>query len=310
MATQMEEIDKRSKLALSNQMEMLIFYLTDRQLYGINVFKIIEILECPKNMTRLPLSNEAIVGTVDFRGKAINVIDLGFVLGLDKIDYANMLCYIVVCDYSNNINGFLIVHPESLINRGWDEIKSPSGLLSKSTYLTAIAYSDDNETIQILDIERILAEIVGISDEVSDDLINYDDNKAFEDVEILVVDDSKTARQLLKNVLDQLGIKNTSIDSAENALEFLKGISHQGQPKRFALIISDIEMPGIDGFTFVRRLREDPNLSDYKVVLHSSLSNPSNKEKAMLVGADDFVAKFQPDVLARKIIEILGSVKR
>ncbi|MFQ3573451.1 MAG: chemotaxis protein [Thermodesulfovibrionales bacterium] len=306
MITDMDEINRRSRLALSNQMEMLIFYLSDRQLYGINVFKIIEILECPRNMTRLPMSHESIVGTVDFRGRAINVIDLGFVLGLPKIDYSQHLSYIVVCDYSNNINGFLIVHPDSLINRGWEEIKSPSGLLSKSAYLTAIAYNDNNETIQILDIEKILSEIIGISDEVSDSFIN---TETLSDVEVLVIDDSKTARQLMKSVLDQIGIKSTLMDSAENALELLRELS-KTQSKRFSLIISDIEMPGIDGFTFVRRLREDASISGYKVILHSSLSNPSNREKAMLVGADDFVAKFQPDVLAKRVIEILGDVQR
>ncbi|MCX8026889.1 MAG: chemotaxis protein [Thermodesulfovibrionales bacterium] len=310
MATQLEEIEKRSRLALSNQMEMLIFYLSDRQLYGINVFKIIEILECPKNMTRLPLAHEAIVGTVDFRGRAINVIDLGFVLGLAKLDYANQLCYIVVCDYSNNINGFLIVHPDSLITRGWDEIKSPSGLLTKSAYLTAISYNDNNETIQILDVEKILSEIVGISDEVTEGLINIDEGNTLTDLEVLVVDDSKTARQLMKHVLDQIGVKSTLMDSAENALSFLREISQGRQTARFGLIISDIEMPGIDGFTFVRRLREDPNIAHHKVILHSSLSNPSNKEKAMLVGADDFVAKFQPNILAKKVVEILSSANR
>lgn len=310
MTTEMDDIEKRSRLALSNQMEMLIFYLSDKQLYGINVFKIIEILECPKTMTRLPLSHESIVGTVDFRGRAINVIDLGFVLGLQKLDFTQQICYIVVCDYSNNINGFLIVHPDSLINRGWDEIKSPSGLLAKSAYLTAIAYNDKGDTIQILDIEKILSEIVGISDEVSENIISIEDSKILADLEVLVVDDSKTARQLIKNVLDHIGIKSTLLDSAENALSFLKEIAQKGQQKRFALIISDIEMPGMDGFTFVRRLRQDPSLSDYRVVLHSSLSNPSNKEKAMLVGADDFIAKFQPDVLAKKIIEMLSDVDK
>ncbi|MCX8070692.1 MAG: chemotaxis protein CheW, partial [Thermodesulfovibrionales bacterium] len=183
----MEEVDRRANLALSNQMEMLIFYLSDRQLYGINVFKIIEILECPKVMTKLPLSHEAICGAIDFRGNAVTVIDLGYVLGLPKVDYANKICYIVICDYNNTINGFLIINPDSLINRGWDEIKSPSGLLTKSAYLTAIAYNDNGDTIQILDIEKILAEVIGVDETLSNDFVKDKDDMS--QYNVMLIDD-------------------------------------------------------------------------------------------------------------------------
>ncbi|HIJ59408.1 MAG TPA: chemotaxis protein CheV [Nitrospirae bacterium] len=304
----MEEVEKRTSLALSNKMEMLIFYLYDRQLYGINVFKIIEILECPKAMTKLPLANPAICGAIDFRGNPVTVIDLGFVLGLPKVDYAKMICYIVICDYNNTINGFLIINPDSLINRSWDEIKSPSGMLTKSAYLTAIAYNDNGDTIQILDIEKILSEVIGVDEILSDEFSNLKDDMS--QYHILLIDDSKTARQLVQSVLEKLGVTFTIFDSAVDAIENLKQRARAGEElvKTINLIICDIEMPEMDGFTFVRKIRENNLLSNLKVMLHSSMSNPSNKMKANLVGANDFVAKFKPNELAERIIHHLRMV--
>ncbi len=304
----LEEVDRRANLALSNQMEMLIFYLADNQLYGINVFKIIEILECPKTMTKMPLANEAVCGTVDFRGNPVTVIDLGFVLGLPRIDYSAQICYIVICDYNNSINGFLIVNPDSLINRSWEDIKSPSGLLTKSAYLTAIAYTDNNEAIQILDIEKVLAEIIGIDDTLSKEFIPSQDEISKVRHNVLVIDDSKTARQLMETVLNQMGIGSTAFDSALSAMDMFQQKLSAGEDLRglYGLIICDIEMPGMDGFTFVRKMRENPATADIKIILHSSLSNPSNKLKAELVGATDFVAKFRPDELAKRVLYHLG----
>lgn len=306
MDTVFDEVDKRTSLALSNQMEMLVFYLNDQQLYGINVFKIIEIIECPNTVTKIPLAHPSVIGTVDFRGKAIVTIDLGDVLGLPGFDYKNNLSYIIICEYNNAINGFLIKNPDKLINRGWEEIKSPTGLLSHSGYLTAIAYDDNNETIQVLDIEKILAEIVGISQELSIEI-----KEKMSDMtgrKVLVVDDSQTARIMVKSVLDQAGIQSTVMDSATGALQLLEGIYVKGADKTagFDMIICDIEMPGMDGFTFTRKVRETPETAGIYVVLHSSLSNPSNKAKAELVGANDFISKFQPDILITKVLEKLS----
>lgn len=298
----LDEVDRRSKLALSNQMEMLIFYLNDEQIYGINVFKIIEILECPSTMTKIPHAHPSIKGTIDFRGKAVVVIDLGDFLGMTPLDYKNNICYIIVCEYNNVLNSFLIKQPDNLITRGWEQIKNPSGMLTQAAYLTAIAYTDDGETIQLLDIEKILAEILGLSTDISEYLKKESGRPEVSLHNILIVDDSKTARESLKSVLDQIGIHHTEADSAVSAFQLLENIYKKDGGEKFSIIISDIEMPGMDGFTFVRKIRETPQMAGLYVILHSSLSNPSNQEKATLVGADDFIAKFQPDILAEKIL--------
>ncbi len=303
MNTLLEEVTQRTNLALSNQMEMLTFYLTDKQLYGINVFKIIEIIEGTRPVIKLPKAHPHVAGAVNFRGSATTVIDLSAALGLEPLAYLNQLCYIIVCEYSNRITGFMIKQPESLLTRGWEEIRKPAGMLTSSAALVAIAYSDSNQTIQLLDIEKILIDVLGMEDELSADLQVAQVSEPRRH-HVLVADDSKTARQMIQSVLDQLGISATLFDSAPAALGYLA----EHDPATISLVISDIEMPDMDGFTFTRTIRQDPRLSGLYVMLHSSMSNASNKLKAEQVQADAFLGKFKANELAVKVMERLKAI--
>ncbi|MEO5378802.1 MAG: chemotaxis protein [Magnetococcus sp. DMHC-6] len=311
MATDMmSEVDKRANLAFSNEMEMLTFYLSDRQLYGLNVFKIIEILECPKNITALPQAHPCIKGAIDFRGRAIPLLDLSDVLGLGAINYKQELAYVLVCEYSTSIQGFLITQPNMLINKGWKDIFSPKGAYYDATYLTAITYHNE-VTIQILDVEKILSDIIGLDDVGSEDLVEQCKKLVKPEHRVLAVDDSKAARMLIESALKTTGIKYVLFDNAQSALDHLeeeaKGCNGDCG---YILILSDIEMPGMDGFTFTRKVKVHPQLNKVHLVLHSSLSNQSNRDKAILVGADDFIPKFAADqiltVVLKQIKKSLG----
>ncbi|MBF0342800.1 MAG: chemotaxis protein CheV [Nitrospirae bacterium] len=302
-----KEVQQRTQLAFTNQMEMLLFYLSDDQVYGINVFKIIEVIECPSTVVKMPYSQHSVKGTIDFRGKAVIVIDIGEFLGMETQDFRNTLSYVIVCEYNNNIQGLIIKNPESLITRSWEEIKSPTGILSKSGYLTAIAYNDNNEMIQILDIEKILVEILGMETKVSDEFIQKASDSDLCKYHVLVVDDSKAARSLIESVLEQLNFSYESFSSATEALALLE--SDPRAKNRFCMAICDIEMPGIDGFTFTRKVRSHPDLKDLYILLHSSMSNPTNMSKAKLVGANSFAAKFQPDALAAEVINAIKQIE-
>ncbi|MBF0538135.1 MAG: chemotaxis protein CheV [Nitrospirae bacterium] len=302
-----QEVQQRTQLAFTNQMEMLLFYLNDDQVYGINVFKIIEVIECPSSVVKMPYSHPSVKGTIDFRGKAVIVIDIGEFLGMDRQDFKNALSYVIVCEYNNNIQGLIIKNPDSLITRSWEEVKSPSSVIGKSSYLTAITYNDNNDMIQILDIEKILVEILGMETKISDEFVNQASAPELCGHHVLVIDDSKAARSLIEAVLDQLGFTYESYTSASEALADLE--SDPNGKKRFCMSICDIEMPGIDGFTFTRKIRSNPDLKDLFILLHSSMSNPTNVDKAKQVGANSFAAKFQPDALASEIISAIKQVE-
>lgn len=297
MASSLDEALQRTNLSQSNQMEMLTFRLTDNQLYGINVFKIIEILECPRRIDRMPNSHPAVKGALDFRGNAIAVIDLSEAVGLHTKEFTDELAYLIICEYNRTLTAFIIHAPDTLLTRSWQDIHKPEGVNAAS--LVAIAYADSGEAIMLLDIETILAQVVGIERDLSSVAMAGVEGKG-NSRHVLVVDDSRTAIMLLQSVLDKMGFTNTALMSADKALEYL-GNEHN----QVDLVISDIEMPGMDGFTFTRTLREHSNFKHLKVILHSSMSNPSNQLKAEQAGANRFVAKFDPDSLAKEIFSLI-----
>ncbi|MEI6703718.1 MAG: chemotaxis protein [Deltaproteobacteria bacterium] len=297
MASSLDEALQRSNLSLSNQMEMLTFRLTDNQLYGINVFKIIEILECPRRIDRMPNSHPAVKGALDFRGSALAVIDLSEAVGLPTKEFRDELAYIIICEYNRSLTAFIVHDPDTLLTRSWADIHKPEGVNARS--LVAIAYADSGEAIMLLDIESILADVVGIDRDLSRVAMTGAEGKGG-GRHVLVVDDSRTAIMLLQSVLDKMGFTNTAVMSADKALEYL-----EKDYERVDLVISDIEMPGMDGFTFTRSLREHSNYKDLKVILHSSMSNPSNQLKAVQAGANKFVAKFDPDSLSEEIFSLV-----
>ncbi|MFA7405070.1 MAG: chemotaxis protein [Pelobacteraceae bacterium] len=297
MGSSLEEALQRTNLSQTNQMEMLTFRLTDNQLYGINVFKIIEIIECPRSINRMPNSHPTVKGALDFRGNALAVIDLSEAVGLSAKNFRDELAYIIICEYNRKLTAFIVHAPDTLLTRSWQDIHKPEGVNALS--LVAIAYADSGETIMLLDIESILCSVVGIDRDLSSVAMTGVEGKG-SGRHVLVVDDSRTAILLLQSVLDKMGFSNIAMMSADKALEYLE--KHHALVD---LVISDIEMPGMDGFTFTRALRAHNNYKDLKVILHSSMSNPSNQLKAEQAGANRFVAKFDPDSLSKEIFSLV-----
>ncbi len=285
MSSTIDEAAQRTSLSISNQMEMLIFRLTDDQFYGINVFKIIEIVECPKRIDIVPHSHPASRGVIDFRGKAIAAIDL-----------------LIICEYNRQLTAFIIKSPEMLMTRSWSDIHKPKGVNAKS--LVAIAYTEADEAVMLLDIETILSDVVGLDKGMEETCLDSD-NLDWSSLHILLVDDSRSALLLLQSLLDKLGCQHTSMQSATQALDFLNNSQEKNSPL-VNMVISDIEMPGMDGFTLVRTIRENPAFHDLKIMLHSSMSNPTNQIKAKQAGANDFVAKFDPVFLSERISILCG----
>lgn len=303
----MEEIDKRTNLAFSNHMEMLTFDLTDQQKYGINVFKIIEVIETPKTVTKVPKTHPSVIGAVNFRGKLVIVIDISRAIGLQPLPFKETLSYVLVCEYSNSIQGFLVVQPNTLFNVSWEDVKKPVGPLKEAGYLTGLTY--DNEVcIQILDVEKVLGEVIGIDVQVSDSVVGEGQDIDFADMTVLVLDDSQAALTMVENALGQLGIPIVTFKEGAQAFAALEN-SRQQEGETFCLIISDIEMPGMDGFTFTRHVKAHPELSKIHLILHSSMSNEANFAKAKSVGADDFIPKFRPDEIARLVMKHLRIAK-
>ncbi|MFT5236188.1 MAG: two-component system chemotaxis response regulator CheV [Shewanella sp.] len=300
MSSILESVNKRTQLVGANRLELLLFKLNGRQRFGINVFKVKEVLQCPP-LTSLPKLNPVVKGVAHIRGATISVIDLSAATGGRPVESIDG-CFIIISEYNRSIQGFLVSSVERIINMNWEAIMPPPQGSGRYSYLTAVT-EIEGELVEILDVEKILDEIspvkTEISQEVSDSLtIGQDD-----DFHIMVIDDSAVARKQIIRALEALGLKiDTAIDGKDALNKLTKMAENMDDVStEIPLIISDIEMPEMDGYTLTAEIRDNPKLKNIKIVLHTSLSGVFNQAMVEKVGANDFIAKFNPDELAAAV---------
>ncbi|WP_144209998.1 chemotaxis protein CheV [Shewanella donghaensis] len=300
MSSILESVNKRTQLVGQNRLELLLFKLNGRQRFGINVFKVKEVLQCPP-LTKLPRLSPLIKGIAHIRGSTISVIDLSAATGGRPIESTEN-CFIIISEYNRSIQGFLVSSVERIINMNWESIMPPPQGAGRNSYLTAVT-EIEGELVEILDVEKILDEISPVKTELSqeaNDAITIDKERHYH---IMVIDDSAVARKQIIRSLSSLNLQiDTAIDG-KDALIKLKAIASEmdNVADEIPLIISDIEMPEMDGYTLTAEIRDDPKLKDIKVVLHTSLSGVFNQAMVEKVGANDFIAKFNPDELASAV---------
>lgn len=300
MSSFIESVDLRTQLAGHNRFELLMFRLKGKQRFGLNVFKIQEVVHCPP-LTQIPHSNPVVRGVATFRGKTIPVMDLNMAIGKGEIGQTKG-CFVIVTEYNRSMQGFLVGGVDRIINLKWEEIIPPPKGTGKDSYLTAVTRID-GELVEIIDVEKILAEVTHAPTEVSQHVAEKSD-ELIKQQHVLVVDDSSVARSQIKRTLDQLGIECTLATNGREGLEVLKTWEKEGDPRlaRLAMVLSDVEMPEMDGYTFTTEIRKDPRLKGLYILLHTSLSGTFNQAMVERVGADKFVPKFKPDELAAEVL--------
>ncbi len=307
MTSVMDGVNRLTQLAGHNRMELLMFHLGDEQRFGINVFKVQEVIHCPP-LTRIPKAHPVIRGIADIRGKTLPVIDLAMVIGKPALDNPED-GFIIVTEYNTKIQGYLVSSVDRIINMNWAEILPPPKGMTSASYLTAVTRVDE-KFVGILDVEKILADLCGTTVEVSDSLADEGRQLKKEDMFILVADDSAVARKQISRPLEQMGIEYVMAKNGREALECLKdwAANDPVRLEHLIMVISDIEMPEMDGYTFTAEVRKDGTLRDLYILLHSSLSGVFNKAMVEKVGANQFIAKYDPDILTQVVLERLKSI--
>jgi two-component system chemotaxis response regulator CheV len=302
MASILDSVNQRTQLVGKNRLELLLFRLNGEQIYGLNVFKVREVIQCPK-LTVLPLLKAGVKGVAHIRGSSIPVLDLSIAMGHDPIENLDT-SFVIITEYNQQILGFLVSRVERIININWEEVHPPPRGTGKDHYLTAIT-DLNGQLIEILDVEKVLAEVAPRSEEVSQDLADDIRARSTVDHQVLIVDDSLVARKQLERCLLELNVQVILKKNGKEALDYLKQLADEGRKisEEFMLIISDIEMPEMDGYTLTASIRADERMSDAYILLHTSLSGVFNEAMVDKVGADSFLAKFQPDELA-KIVQL------
>lgn len=307
MAGVLDSVDSRTQLAGHNRLELLLFRLQGKQRYGINVFKVQEVIRCPK-LTHMPRADKKVVGVAHLRNRTIPVIDLGLAISNQPItDRENS--FVIVTEYNRFIQGFLVAAVDRITNMNWKDILPPPKGSGSESFLTAVTHVD-NEMVEIIDVERVFAEIMGHKEEVSDEIMdNATHLNGEKPKHVLVVDDSSVARNQVKRVLQKVGIDCTLANDGQEGFEVLEKWADEGTPlnEKIALIISDIEMPRMDGYTLTTKIRKDPRMQDLYVMLHTSLSGVFNNSMVEKVGANHFIPKFKPNELANSVINIINN---
>ena len=241
MSSVMEGVDRLTRIAGQNRVELLLFQLGPAQTFGINVFKVREVLKCPQ-LRRVPQSNPHVCGVMHSRGQTVTVIDLASVLGMPPLAGQHDE-FVVITEYNGRVQAYLVAKVERIVNLRWDEIHPPPRGIGGGNYLTAVV-TIDNRLIEILDVERILVEIVGVNDVVSANLCE-ERGSTTRPRHVFVADDSMVARKQVTKVLDQIGFTYDVAENGRLAWAALKAAAAE-QPilSRYSMAISDIEMPG------------------------------------------------------------------
>ena len=308
MAGVMDSVNQRTQLVGQNRLELLLFRLDGKQLYGINVFKVKEVLQCPK-LTIMPKSSPIVRGVASIRGGTIPIMDLAMATGsTGMISLVNS--FVIITEYNTKAQGFLVHSVERIVNMNWEEIHPPPKGTGRDHYLTAVTRVD-NQLVEIIDVEKILAEVAPISEEVSVGVINEEVHHKAISLRVLTVDDSSVARKQVSRCLETVGVEVVALNDGRQALDYLRKMVEEGKKphEEFLMMISDIEMPEMDGYTLTAAIRNDPRMQKMHITLHTSLSGVFNQAMVKKVGADDFLAKFRPDDLAARVVARINAAE-
>ena len=302
MAGVMDSVNQRTQLVGQNRLELLLFRLEGPQLYGINVFKVKEVLQCP-NLTIMPKSSPVVRGVANIRGGTIPILDLSIATGRAALEDLKT-SFVIITEYNTKVQGFLVRSVERIVNMNWEEIHPPPKGAGRDHYLTAVTRLDQ-QLVEIIDVEKILAEVAPTSEVISAGVIDEQVQSSAVTKHVLIVDDSSVARKQVSRCLQTVGVEVTALNDGREALNYLKQMADEGQrpDEELLMLISDIEMPEMDGYTLTTEIRSDPRMQKLHILLHTSLSGVFNQAMVKKVGADDFLAKFKPDDLASRVVE-------
>lgn len=283
----------------TNEMEMLTFKL-GKIPFGVNVAKVREIVQCT-SMINVPHAPYAVEGSFRLRDKVLTLINLGKYFGVETDKIAKGEGLVIVVEFNAVYCGILVDSVDVITRMSWSSIEPPSPyLVSMNAPITGTVKLKD-QTVLVIDFETVVGAILGVaspdlpSNETVRDITN------FSEARIILADDSGIVRDSMKDFLSVCGYNNVIIfNDGLKAWEYIDKNRHvENGP--CDLVVSDIEMPCMDGLHLARKIKEDPTLKNTPVILLSSLITPDNINKGQAVGVNAQIRKSETD----KLIEIM-----
>ena len=314
MSELLKNIDARTKLAGTNKLEILMFSLgkdmrtAREETFGINVFKGREVMRIPE-ITRAPEMPPAVEGMVSLRGALVPVIDLAKYIGMESDSKPDIM---IVTEYNGHTQGFLVKSVDNILRLDWSAMRVPPEMLAAEMggLVTAITELKDKRLVMMLDVEKVLAETGHFG---SDEMIF----KAVQPISkadrtVFYADDSSVARNQIARTLEAMGVKSISAINGRKAWEELARMADYAESSNTPLkdmvqvILTDVEMPEMDGYMLTRKIKADKRFNGIPVLMHSSLSSNSNQQLGKAVGVDEYVPKFEPQKLSQTLARLLG----
>lgn len=285
--------------ATRQSQKLLLFRLSGDRLFGLGTLKIREILP-NMPLSKLPHSHPAIIGTASFRGSSVPVIDMAAAVGYGPLSAREQAeGTIIITDVQRQETGFLVRNVQQIIEADWKHVMPPPRALGNKAFITGLL-DVDSQLVQLLDIEMLLAHVYPDSLSTPDITLAATDANILESLNILLVDDSLVARKQLSDVLDSKGIAYRVTTTGDRALHLLQDASANGQP--VDILVSDIEMPGLDGYELTFNVRDQADMSQPYIILHTSLNSQMSLSYANQVGADEALTKFDAEELLQAIL--------
>jgi len=300
----------------TNELEIVEFYLEEPQgggkesykgYYGVNVAKVLEIIRMPK-ITEMPqVSHPSVLGAFNLRNQIIPLVDLG--LWLKKEHGDKEPPKVIVCEFNNVTTAFLVSGVTRIHRISWEEVEAPNKYMSSlaSNSITGVVRLE-GRIIFILDLEKIVAEL-------NPDLgLRFDENVTWEadtQYRALIADDSTLIREMIGDLLHKANFmveKTNHGGECWDRLQHIKQIAEtEGRPVTdyVQVVISDIEMPVMDGHNLTKRIKEDPLLKNLPVILFSSIISDKLRHKGDAVGADDQVSKPEITQVAKRAVALI-----
>ena len=312
----MRDIDERTNLTGNSMFELLLFRLGQapgsqrRELFGINVFKVREIMVMPE-VTIMVNAPPAVMGVANIRGQMIPVINLSTVTGCNPNQGLGIL---LVTEFARTTQAFAVEEVDEIVRLEWKHVLSAEG--NGGALVTSIARLDGNSEntrlAQVLDVEQILRDVfpppaLTVTDDAARPKLKLPPGTV-----ILAADDSAVARMLIEQGLQAMELPYIMTKTGQEAWDKLQAISAQALTEgktardKVALVLTDLEMPEMDGFTLTRNIKQDSRFKSIPVVIHSSLTGSTNEGHVKSVGADAYVAKFVAAELAATICQVMA----
>ncbi|MFA6922221.1 MAG: chemotaxis protein [Gallionella sp.] len=314
MSDLLRNIDGRTRLAGTNKLEILMFSLGQdlrsgrEETFGINVFKVREVMRIPA-ITRAPEMPASVEGMVSLRGSLVPVIDLAKYIGMETDSLPQIM---IVTEYNGLTQGFLVRAVDNILRLDWSAMRVPPAMMvaEMGGLVTAITELKDKRLVMMMDVEKVLSETTRLD---SDELILKSVKPlGREDKTVFFADDSSVARNQISRTLDAMGVNHISAINGKQAwIELQKlaesaATAHVPLKKMLQVILTDVEMPEMDGYTLTRNIKADKRFNGIPVLMHSSLSSTSNQQLGKAVGVDEYVPKFEPQKLAEMLARLLA----